>query len=66
MVLLPSIVGEDFLADLPSAAVEAAEEDLRDIIETVAKDTNLDDIDRQELLNALENCAGTPAGRGHQ
>ena len=56
MVLLPSIVGEDFLADLPSAAVEAAEEDLRDIIETVAKDTNLDDIDRQELLNALETA----------
>lgn len=54
MALLPAIVGEEFLPDLPSAAVESAKEDLRDIIETVAKDTDLDDVDRQELLEALE------------
>ena len=54
MVLLPTIVGDDFITDGPSAAVEAAEEDLREIIETVAKDTDLADIDRQELLDALE------------
>ena len=54
MILLPAIAGPDFLAEAPSAAVEVAREDLREIIEAVAKDTNLDDIDRQELLEALE------------
>ena len=54
MILLPAIVGEDFILDPPSAAVEGAKEDLREIIETVAKDTDLDEIDRQELLEALE------------
>ncbi len=54
MILLPAIVGEDFNLDPPSAAVEAAKEDLREMIETVAKDTDLDDIDRQDLLEALE------------
>ena len=54
LVLLPAIAGEDFLPDPPSAAVEAAKEDLSEIIETVAKDTDLDDIDRQDLLEALE------------
>ena len=54
MILLPAIVGEDFNPDPPSAAVEEAKEELREIIETVAKDTDLDDIDRQNLLEALE------------
>ncbi|MCY3779219.1 MAG: hypothetical protein OXG78_02830 [Chloroflexi bacterium] len=54
LVLLPAIAGEDFITDAPSVAVEAAEEDLREILETVATDTNLDDIDRQNLLDALE------------
>lgn len=54
MVLLPALVGEDFLPQGPSAALEAAKEDLREIIETVAKDTDLDDVDRQDLLEALE------------
>jgi len=54
MLLLPAIAGEDFLPDPPSAAVEAAKEDLREIIETAAKDTNLEDVDRQQLLEALE------------
>ncbi len=54
MILLPAIVGEDFILDPPSAAVEEAKEDLREMIETVAKDTDLDDMDRQDLLEALE------------
>lgn len=54
MILLPAIVGPDFSAEAPSAAVEEAREDTREIIEAVAKDTNLDDIDRQDLLEALE------------
>ena len=54
LILLPAIVGEELLAEAPSPAVEAAQEDLREIIETVAIDTNLDDVDRQELLEALE------------
>lgn len=54
LALLPAIAGENFLPDPPSAAVEAAKEDLSEIIETVAKDTDLDDVDRQDLLEALE------------
>ncbi|MDE2856003.1 MAG: hypothetical protein OXN88_17660 [Chloroflexota bacterium] len=54
MILLPALIGEEFLPDPPSAAAEAAKEDLREIIETVAKDTDLDDVDRQDLLEALE------------
>ncbi len=54
LILLPSIVGEELLAEAPSPAIEAAEEELREIIETVATDTSLDDVDRQELLEALE------------
>ncbi len=54
MILLPTLVGEELFVDTPSMAAEAAREDLREIIETVAKDTDLDDIDRQEILEALE------------
>ena len=54
LLLLPAVVGEDFLPAPPSAAVEAAQEDLREIIEAVAKDTALAEVDRQELLEALE------------
>lgn len=54
MILLPTIVGEDFVHDPPSMAVEAAKEDLREIMESVAKETDLDDIDQQDLLEALE------------
>ncbi len=54
LILLPSIAGEELLATAPSPATEAAQEELREIIETVATDTNLDDVERQELLEALE------------
>ena len=54
MILLPTLVGEALFEEAPSAAAEAAREDLREIIETVAKDTDLDDVDRQEILEALQ------------
>ena len=37
-----------------TAAVDSAAEDVRDIIEVVANDTELDEVDRQELLDSLE------------
>ena len=54
MIMVPLITGQTFTLDTPSPAVEAAEQDVREIIETIAKDTDLDDIDRRELLDALE------------
>ena len=54
MIALPSIVGADFMADVPAPAIEEAREDLREMIETAAKDPNLDDVDRRDLLDALE------------
>ncbi len=53
-ILAPLITGRVPTLEAPSPAIEAAEEDLREIIEAVATDSNLDDIDRRELLNALE------------
>ena len=54
MILLPTFVDLDRIADEAAAAVEAAREELREIIEAVATDTDLNDVDRQELLEALE------------
>lgn len=54
MILVPLIVGQAPIQENPSAAVRAAQEDVREMIETVATDTDLDEIDRDELLNALE------------
>lgn len=54
LILLPSYVDLEGFADEAAAAVEAAREELREIIEAVATDTDLDDVDRQELLEALE------------
>lgn len=54
MIVIPLIVGQDAPPENPSPAVRAAQEDVRDITETIATDTNLDDIDREELLEALE------------
>ena len=53
LTLLPALIGDDLLAEAPPALQEA-QEDLREMIETAAKDTSLDDVDRQELLEALE------------
>ena len=54
MIALPSIVGADFMADAPAPAIEEARDDLREMIEAAAKDPDLDEIDRRELLDALE------------
>ena len=54
MIALPSIVGAELLSEPPSQAVELAREDIREMIEATAKDPNLDEIDRQDMLDALE------------
>ena len=54
MILLPLITGQYPTVVAPSVAVEETIEEVREIIETVAKDTDLDDIDRRQLLEALE------------
>ena len=54
MIMLPALLGEDFLRDADLPAVAEAEEALREIIEDIATDTSLEDIDRQDLLEALE------------
>ena len=54
MILVPLLVGQELIPAGPSPAVQAAREDVREIIETAATDTSLEDIDRKTLLNALE------------
>ena len=54
LIAVPLLVGEELIPAGPSAAVQAAQDDVRDIIESIATDTSLEDIDRQALLNALE------------
>ena len=54
MIGLPLLSGEYPTADATSPAVEAAQEDIREIIETVAKDSDLTDVDRRDLLEDLE------------
>ena len=54
MIALPSIVGAELLSEPPSQAVELAREDIREMIEATAKDPNLNEVDRQDMLDALE------------
>ena len=54
MILVPLLVGQDLTAAGPSPAVQAAQDDVREMIETIATDTELEDVDREALLNALE------------
>lgn len=54
MIALPSIVGAELLEQPPSPAIELAREDIREMIEATAKDPNLDEIDRQDILDAME------------
>lgn len=54
MLLVSLIFGQTLSAEDPSAAVLAAQEEVLDITETIATDTDINDIDREELLNALE------------
>ena len=53
-ILVPLVTGQLPSLDSPSPAIEAAKEELREIVEAIAKDTDLSDVDRRELLNALE------------
>ena len=53
-ILVPLVTGQVPSLDTPSPAIEAAKEELREIVEAIAKDTDLSDVDRRELLNALE------------
>ena len=55
MIALPLLSGDYPAADATSPAVEAAQEDIREIIETVAKDSDLSDIDRRDLLESLRS-----------
>ncbi|MDE2950836.1 MAG: hypothetical protein OXT68_08710 [Chloroflexota bacterium] len=54
VIALPLFTGQYPVAAAPSAALEEPIEEVREIIETVAKDTDLEDIDRRDLLDALE------------
>lgn len=54
MIALPLLTGQYPVAAAPSVTLEEPIEEVREIIETVAKDTDLSDIDRRELLDALE------------
>lgn len=54
LIIVPLLIGQSGRNETPSAAVVAAQEDVREITETIATDTDLDEIDRQELLEALE------------
>lgn len=54
MIFVPLLVGQDPIAAGISPAAEAAREDVREMIETIAADADLDDIDRGVILNALE------------
>jgi hypothetical protein len=54
MIIVPLIVGQSLPLETPSDAVLAAQEDVREITETIAIDTDINEVDRDELLNALE------------
>ena len=54
VIALPLLTGQYPVAAAPSVTLEEPIEEVREIIETVAKDTDLSDIDRRELLDALE------------
>lgn len=54
MIALPSIVGAELLNQPPDPAIELAREDIRQLIEETAKAPDLNEIDRQDLLDALE------------
>ena len=54
LIAMPLIGGERFIQGSSSPAVAEAQEDLREMIEAVATDSDLADSDRRELLDALE------------
>ncbi|MCY4072872.1 MAG: hypothetical protein OXG60_16385 [Chloroflexi bacterium] len=54
VIALPLFTGQYPVVAAPSVTLEEPVEEVREIIETIAKDTDLGDIDRRELLDALE------------
>ncbi|MYH65443.1 MAG: hypothetical protein F4136_07290 [Chloroflexi bacterium] len=54
MIALPAIVGAELLTEPPAQVLESAREETREMIEAAAKDPDLDEIVRQDLLDALE------------
>ncbi len=54
MIALPSIVGAERLVEPPTQAIELAREDIREMIEETAKDPDLNEAVRQDMLDALE------------
>ncbi len=54
IIALPSIVGAELLSEPPAPAIELAREDIREMIEEIAKAPDLDEVDRRDLLDALE------------
>jgi len=54
VIALPLFTGQYPVVAAPAVDLEEPIEEVREIIEAVAKDTNLEDIDRRELLDALE------------
>ncbi len=54
VIALPLLTGRYPVVAAPAVSMEEPIEEVREILETVAKDIDLDDIDRRELLEALE------------
>ena len=54
MIIIPLMMGQTLPPENPSPAVLAAQEEVLEITETIATDTDINDVDRDELLNALE------------
>jgi hypothetical protein len=54
MIVAPLWLGQDVIVQTPSPLVQQAREDVRDMIETVATDTDLDPVNRDDLLESLD------------
>ena len=54
MIVTPLLLGQDVIVQTPSPFVQQAREDVRDMIETVATDTDLDPVRRDDLLESLD------------
>jgi len=54
MIIVPLVIGQTLTPENPSPAVLAAQEEVEEITETIATDTDINEVDREELLNALE------------
>ena len=59
LILIPNPLDENNTPTVRNAGIAEAAEDLRDITETVATDTTLDEQDREQLLETLETSLDT-------